>query len=103
MENIVLMIVIGLMGGIMARLLMPGEKNSTGFILTIELGIVGALLAALIGHAAGWYRVDQDEGLVGAVIGVLTILFIWHWLVAHKLVRDPGDVGLAEPPPPRRL
>ncbi len=93
MSNIIWVVVIGFVAGIIARFLMPGENNPSGFILTTVLGIVGAFVATFIGQAVGWYRLDQGAGLIGATIGALVVLFIWHRLAAHNVVRDPGSPG----------
>jgi uncharacterized membrane protein YeaQ/YmgE (transglycosylase-associated protein family) len=93
MSNIIWIIVIGFVAGIIARFLMRGENNPTGFILTTVLGIVGAFVATFIGQAIGWYRLDQGAGLIGATVGAIIVLFVWHRLVAGNVVRDPGTGG----------
>jgi len=93
MSNIIWVIVIGFIAGIIARFLMPGANNPSGFILTTVLGIVGAFVATFIGQTVGWYRIDQGAGLIGATVGALVVLFIWHRLAAHNVVRDPGVGG----------
>jgi uncharacterized membrane protein YeaQ/YmgE (transglycosylase-associated protein family) len=91
--HILWIIIIGFIAGIIARLLAPGPNNPTGFILTTVLGIVGAFLATFIGQAIGWYRPDQGAGLIGAVVGAIIILFIWHRLVSIRTISDPGVSG----------
>jgi uncharacterized membrane protein YeaQ/YmgE (transglycosylase-associated protein family) len=98
-SNIIWVIVIGFVAGLVARFLMPGPNNPSGFILTTVLGIVGAFLATFLGQAVGWYRVDQGAGLIGATVGALVVLFIWHRLVVGGVVRDPG---VTSEPGPRR-
>ena len=73
-----------------ARLLAPGPNNPAGFILTTLVGIAGAFVATFIGQAIGWYGSDQGAGLIGAVIGALVVLFIWHRLVSARAIPDPG-------------
>jgi uncharacterized membrane protein YeaQ/YmgE (transglycosylase-associated protein family) len=90
-SNIIWIIVIGFIAGIIARFLSPGSNNPTGFILTTVLGIAGAFVATFIGQTIGWYRLDQGAGLIGATVGALIVLFIWNRLVAHHLIRDPGE------------
>ena len=87
--GIVWIILIGFVAGIIARLISPAPNNPAGFILTTVLGIAGAFVATFIGQAIGWYRPDQGAGLIGAVVGALVVLFIWHRLVAHRVVSDP--------------
>lgn len=88
--NILWIILIGFIAGIIARFLSPGPNNPTGFIFTTVLGVAGAFVATFLGHAIGWYRVDQGAGLIGAIIGSIVVLFIWHRLVVNGTVSDPG-------------
>jgi uncharacterized membrane protein YeaQ/YmgE (transglycosylase-associated protein family) len=83
-------IIIGFVAGIIARLLAPGSNNPAGFILTTLLGIAGAFVATWIGQMVGWYRADQGAGLIGAVVGAVVVLFIWHRLVSSRVISDPG-------------
>jgi uncharacterized membrane protein YeaQ/YmgE (transglycosylase-associated protein family) len=83
-------LIVGLVAGILARLLSPGPNNPTGFILTMVLGVAGAFLATFIGQTIGWYRADQGAGFIGATIGALLVLFIWNRLVASGTIRDHG-------------
>jgi uncharacterized membrane protein YeaQ/YmgE (transglycosylase-associated protein family) len=83
-------LVVGLVAGIIARLVSPGPNNPTGFILTIVLGVAGAFLATFIGQAIGWYRADQGAGFIAATLGALAVLFIWNRLVASGRIGDPG-------------
>jgi uncharacterized membrane protein YeaQ/YmgE (transglycosylase-associated protein family) len=86
-------IIIGFIAGLIARFLAPGPNNPSGFLLTTALGIAGAFLATFIGQAIGWYRADQGAGLIGAIIGALLVLFIWHRLVVNRTISDPGVGG----------
>jgi uncharacterized membrane protein YeaQ/YmgE (transglycosylase-associated protein family) len=89
--HILWIIIIGFVAGIIARLLAPGPNNPAGFILTTLLGIAGAFVATWIGQTIGWYRVDQGAGLIGAVVGALVVLFVWHRLVTTRAISDPGQ------------
>lgn len=90
MTGFIWIVVIGFVAGIIARLVSPGPNNPSGFILTTVLGIVGAFLATFIGQTVGWYRADQGAGFIGATVGAVIVLFIWHRLVASGAIRDPG-------------
>ncbi|MGB7102651.1 MAG: GlsB/YeaQ/YmgE family stress response membrane protein [Xanthobacteraceae bacterium] len=90
MVGIIWIIVIGLVAGIVARLLSPGPNNPSGFILTAVLGIAGAFLATFIGQMIGWYRPDQGAGIIGATVGAVIVLFVWNRLVAARVISDPG-------------
>jgi uncharacterized membrane protein YeaQ/YmgE (transglycosylase-associated protein family) len=83
-------LIVGLVAGILARLLSPGPNNPGGFILTIVLGIVGAFLATFVGQMIGHYGPDQGAGFITATIGALVVLFIWNRLVARGVISDMG-------------
>jgi len=84
-------LIVGLVAGIIARLLSPGPNNPSGFILTTVLGIVGAFLATAIGQAIGHYGEGQGAGFITATIGALVVLFIWNRLVARGTIPDMGS------------
>jgi uncharacterized membrane protein YeaQ/YmgE (transglycosylase-associated protein family) len=88
--GILWILLIGLVAGIIARLLAPGPNNPSGFILTAVLGIAGAFLATWIGQAIGWYRPDQGAGFIGATVGAVVVLFIWHRFVSARAIPDAG-------------
>ena len=75
-------ILIGLVAGAIAKLIMPG-KDPGGFIITILLGIAGALIATFLGHLIGWYQAGQSAGFIGAIIGSILILLIYR-LIKRK-------------------
>jgi uncharacterized membrane protein YeaQ/YmgE (transglycosylase-associated protein family) len=70
-------IVIGLLAGIVAKLIMPG-KDPGGFIVTTILGVVGAIVATWIGQAIGWYGPGEAAGFIGAVVGAIILLAIYR-------------------------
>ena len=78
--GIIWTIIIGLLAGIVAKLLMPG-KDPGGFIITILLGIAGAFVATYLGQAIGWYEAGQGAGFIGAVVGAVLIL------IAYRMIR----------------
>jgi uncharacterized membrane protein YeaQ/YmgE (transglycosylase-associated protein family) len=73
-----------------ALFLAPGPNNPAGFILTTLLGIAGAFVATLLGQTIGWYGPNQGAGLLGAVVGAIVVLFVWHRLVTNRTIPDPG-------------
>lgn len=74
--NILGIIFIGLIVGLIARFLKPGD-DSMGWIMTILLGIGGAIAATYGGQALGIYQVGQGAGFVGALIGAVVLLVIY--------------------------
>ena len=102
MSSFIWIIVVGLVAGIIARLLSPGPNNPSGFILSTVLGIGGAFLATFIGQTIGWYRIDQGAGFIAATVGALVVLFIWNRLVVHRAIPDPGTYTDSSTWPHRR-
>jgi uncharacterized membrane protein YeaQ/YmgE (transglycosylase-associated protein family) len=75
-------IIIGALAGILAKFIMPG-RDPGGCIITILLGVAGALLAGFIGNAIGWYRPGEGAGFIAAVLGAIVILFVYR-LIARR-------------------
>lgn len=76
-------IVIGFFVGLFARLLIPG-RNPLGCILTILLGICGAVVGKYIGVALGVYTETDQSGFFMSLIGAMFILY------AHNLITRPA-------------
>lgn len=70
-------IIIGFLAGLIAKLIMPGPNEPSGFILTTILGIIGAFVATFLGQSLGWYRPGEGAGLIGAAVGAIIVLAIW--------------------------
>jgi uncharacterized membrane protein YeaQ/YmgE (transglycosylase-associated protein family) len=70
-------IIIGFLAGVVAKFLMPGNQPG-GFIVTTLLGIVGAVVATLIGQSVGWYAPGDGAGFVGAVVGAVILLALFR-------------------------
>ncbi len=70
-------ILFGLVVGIVAKFLMPG-RDPGGFIVTILLGIVGALLGGFLGRSVGWYQQGEPAGFLMAVLGAIILLVIYR-------------------------
>ena len=99
MPGIIWIAIIGVLAGFIARFLLPGPNNPAGFLVTMVLGIAGAFVATWIGQSIGWYRPDQGAGLIGATLGSIIVLFVWHRLVVQRTVTDPGATRANWPPP----
>ena len=72
-------IVIGLVAGMLAKVLMPG-KDPGGIIITILLGIGGSVLANFLGSLLGLYQQGERAGLIASVVGAVLILAIYRRL-----------------------
>jgi uncharacterized membrane protein YeaQ/YmgE (transglycosylase-associated protein family) len=75
--GIIWTIIIGFVAGVIAKFLMPGDNEPSGFILTTILGIVGAIVATYLGQVVGWYHPGQGAGFIGAIIGAVIVLFVY--------------------------
>jgi len=74
--GIISMIIVGFIVGLIARAVMPGDQKM-GIIMTIILGIVGALVAGYVGVAAGWYEAGESAGWIASIIGAVIVLFVY--------------------------
>ena len=83
--TIIWAIIIGFIVGLVAKFLMPG-RDPGGFIITTLLGIVGALVATFLGQALGIYGAGQSAGFIGAVIGAIVVLLVYHLIRGRRRV-----------------
>ena len=77
-------IIIGFVAGVIAKFLMPGPNEPSGFILTTLLGVAGAFVATFLGQALGWYRADEGAGFIGAVVGAIIVLAIGGFIAQRR-------------------
>lgn len=78
-------ILFGLVVGIVARFLMPG-RDPGGFVITIVLGIVGALLGGWLGRSVGWYQEGDPVGFLMAVLGAIVLLALYRLFARRTTV-----------------
>lgn len=77
-------IIFGLIVGIVAKFLMPG-RDPGGFIVTILLGIAGALVGGYVGRAVGWYGTGDPVGFVMALLGAIILLALYRMLARRSV------------------
>jgi len=82
--GIIWTIIIGFVAGVIAKFVMPGDNEPSGFILTTILGIVGAFVATFLGQALGWYQPGEGAGLIGAVVGAIVVLFVYSLVAGRR-------------------
>jgi uncharacterized membrane protein YeaQ/YmgE (transglycosylase-associated protein family) len=82
--SIIWTIIIGFVAGLIAKWIMPGRNEPSGFIMTTILGIVGAVVATYLGQALGWYRADEGAGFIGAIVGAIVVLFIYGMIAGRR-------------------
>ena len=82
--GIITWILFGLVIGVIAKLLMPG-RDPGGFIVTILLGIAGALLGGFIGRAMGLYGPDESAGWIMSILGAIVLLLLYRMMVRRRV------------------
>jgi uncharacterized membrane protein YeaQ/YmgE (transglycosylase-associated protein family) len=87
--HILWMLIIGLIVGALAKLIMPG-KDPGGIIITMVIGVVGALLAGLIGRSLGWYQPGESAGFIASVLGAVILLGIYRLIVGARRGTGPS-------------
>lgn len=80
--NILWTIIIGLIVGALAKLFMPG-RDGGGMLMTIILGIAGALVASFLGRSLGWYANGQGPGIIASIVGAMALLIIYRAVRGH--------------------
>ena len=83
--SIIWTIIIGFLAGVVAKFIMPGDNEPSGFILTTILGIVGAFVASsYLGQALNWYKAGESAGFVGSVVGAIIVLAIYGFIAGRR-------------------
>lgn len=76
-------IVIGGIAGAIAKAVMPG-RDPGGCIITILLGVAGAVLAGYLGRVLHWYGPNDNVGFIAAIIGAFVILFLYRLVAGRR-------------------
>jgi uncharacterized membrane protein YeaQ/YmgE (transglycosylase-associated protein family) len=82
--SVIWTIIIGFVAGLVAKFIMPGDNEPSGFILTTILGIVGAFVATYLGQSLGWYRPGEGAGLFGAIVGAVIVLLVYGLFAGRR-------------------
>jgi uncharacterized membrane protein YeaQ/YmgE (transglycosylase-associated protein family) len=77
------MLLVGLVVGALAKLVMPG-RDPGGIIVTMLLGVAGALVAGFIGRSVGWYGEGEAAGFIASLIGAVLLLVIYRAIVGRR-------------------
>ena len=81
-------ILFGLIVGAIAKLLMPG-RDPGGIIVTMLLGIAGAVLGGFVGQALGLYQQGEGAGFFMALIGAVILLALYRMIAGRRRVARP--------------
>ena len=77
-------LIIGLVVGAIAKLIMPG-RDPGGIIVTMLIGVAGALLAGFIGRALGWYSdPGTGPGIIASIVGAIILLFLYRLIAGRR-------------------
>ena len=76
-------IVIGLIAGAIAKAITPG-RDPSGCLVTILLGIAGAVVAGFLGQQLGWYRPGEGAGFIAAIVGAVLILLVYRMFAGRR-------------------
>ena len=82
--SIIWMLVVGLVVGAIAKLLMPG-RDPGGMIVTMLLGVAGALVAGFLGRSLGWYHEGQPAGILASIVGAILILALYRLIARRRI------------------
>src|SRR5205823_8703295 len=83
-------LLIGLLIGVVAKLLMPG-RDPGGCIITMLIGIAGSLVASFLGQKLGWYQPGEPAGFIGSIGGAMVLLLLYRLIAPRRkwLARHP--------------
>jgi uncharacterized membrane protein YeaQ/YmgE (transglycosylase-associated protein family) len=76
-------IIIGLIAGAIAKAITPG-RDPGGCLITIVIGIAGAVLAGFLGQQLGWYRNGEGAGFLAAIAGAILILLVYRMIAGRR-------------------
>lgn len=85
MFGVISWIVFGLIVGAIAKLLMPG-RDPGGFIVTMLLGIAGAVIGGFVGRALGFYGPNEGASYLMSIVGAILLLWIYRMMVSKRTV-----------------
>jgi uncharacterized membrane protein YeaQ/YmgE (transglycosylase-associated protein family) len=85
MFAVLLWMVFGLIVGAIAKLIMPG-RDPGGILVTMAIGIAGAVIGGFIARAIGWYGPNQVAGYTVSILGAILLLWLYRMLFVKRSV-----------------
>ena len=82
--HIIWTIIIGFLAGVVAKFIMPGNNEPSGFIMTTILGVLGSFVASYLGQALGWYKAGEGAGFIASVVGAIILLVIYGFFAGKS-------------------
>ena len=83
MFTVIAAILSGIIIGALAKFVMPG-RDPGGLVVTMLLGIAGALLGGFLGRSLGFYTPDQSAGWLMSILGAVVLLALYRMLVGRR-------------------
>jgi uncharacterized membrane protein YeaQ/YmgE (transglycosylase-associated protein family) len=83
--HILWMLIVGLIVGALAKAVMPG-RDPGGVVVTMLLGVAGALIAGFLGRSLGWYGTNEGAGIIASILGSVILLAIYRAFVGRRRV-----------------
>lgn len=81
--GLVAIVVIGLIVGAIAKLIVPG-RDPGGWIVTILLGIAGALVGTWLGRMLGMYQTGESAGWIASIVGAVLLLLLYRAIIGRR-------------------
>ena len=81
--HILYMLIIGLVIGALAKFNMPG-KDPGGILITMLIGVAGALIAGFLGRSLGWYHDGESAGIIASIVGSLILLAGYRMVIGRR-------------------
>jgi uncharacterized membrane protein YeaQ/YmgE (transglycosylase-associated protein family) len=81
--HVALFLIFGLIVGALARLIVPGREPG-GWLVSLLLGVGGALLGGFVGRAIGLYRDGQGAGFIMSLLGAVVLVAIYHAVAVRR-------------------
>ena len=75
--GLIWMCLIGLVAGALAKWIMPG-KDPGGWVVTMVVGLAGAIIAGFVWRLVGWYEPGEGAGLIASVLGAILVLWLYR-------------------------
>jgi uncharacterized membrane protein YeaQ/YmgE (transglycosylase-associated protein family) len=84
--HLLLFLVFGLIVGALARMVVPG-KEPGGWVISMALGVAGALIAGVAGHALGFYQEGEPAGFFMSFVGAVVLVVLYHAVIRRRGAR----------------
>lgn len=83
--HILWMLIVGLVVGAIAKAVMPG-RDPGGVIITMVIGVVGAMIAGFLGRSLGWYGENEGAGIIASILGAVILLAGYRLVIGRRAV-----------------